>query len=306
MLTLLEQEPPAAPSRATGLLLQLATLAAFATWVYPPLLARVGLAGLAGWLTASPFHRFALMPVLLALALLSRSNQVRVRQQRLREAWEPFAQSIGARMVEAPTALEQGVWRGGPTIQAELSGGRVTYEVVREPSQAWTRARVEVAATGGLGFQLSAPGPGDRAVRKAMGPLLGLALSMALPRAAGSREREALARLGFVAGPEISTGIPDLDAVVSLRTGDPGAARRLMAASGLQGALLGLASGARGWDWSLVPAGVPGAGLMEVKLPGVVADTERLRAVHHLLRAALDHFDSEGSQPSLGIAAGGR
>src|SRR5512147_419200 len=100
MLTLSEQATPVAPSRVTGALLQLATFAAFAAWLYPPLLEHVGLAGLAGWLTANPLHRIAVMPVLLVLTMIAGASQMRVRQQRRREAWEPFAQSIGAQVID--------------------------------------------------------------------------------------------------------------------------------------------------------------------------------------------------------------
>ena len=172
------------------------------------------------------------------------------------------------------------------------------------PEEAWTRTRVDVAAAGGLAFRLTAPGAAGRMALKVTAPLMRLGISITVSRSRGSHEPEEISSLRYAGGPQVLTGQPDLDAAVSLRAGDPEAARRLLAAPGVQGPLLRLASSVHGWDWSLVAGEAPGSGRMELRVPGTESDPERLRAVRDLMRAALDHLDSEAVRSSSQVATG--
>jgi hypothetical protein len=288
-MTLPDSAPPPPPPRAAHAALILITLAAFAVWIYPPLLDHVGLEALARWMTANLLHRVVLMPGLLVLSMLSGASQRRTAHARRRESWQPFAEAIGGRLQEAPDQIADGVWQGGPTIETEMPGGRVTYETVREGDRAWTRARATLASTEGLAFQVLGPQAGRRFLVSMLAPLQALALSQAAARARGDEARRAIAALSFLSHPEVPTGQPDLEVMVSLRTNQPEEARRLLAAPGLCGALHRLAAGARGWQWSLVPD-AEGTGLMEFRFAGVETDVDRLRAAHDLLRETLDYL----------------
>ena len=277
-----------APPRAANAALTLLTLAAFAAWIYPPMLDWVGLGALARWMSASALHRIALMPVLLLLTLLAQGSQTRARRAARRESLRPFADAVGGRLVEVPDSLDHGFRHGGPAIEAQTPNGRITHETVREGNRAWTRARATVPAVDGLGFQLVGPQAGRRLL-SLLAPLQGMAVSMAAARASDPMARQAIAALSFLGGPEVPTGQPDLDVMVSLRTNHPEEARRLLAAPGLCSALHRLAACARGWVWSLVPDGAGGA-LMEIRFAGIETDGDRLRAAHDLARETLGYF----------------
>lgn len=283
------ESPPQAPSRAANAVLGLLTLAAFVAWIHPPLLDSIGLEALARWMMASTLHRIAVMPVLLVLTLISGGSQRRVGRATRLESWQPFADAIGGRIVEAPDRLTDGLWHSGPTVEAEIPGGRVTYETVRDHDRSMTRVRAIVPAPDGLAFQMIGPQTGRRLLSAMLAPLQRLAISMAAAHTPNPEAQRAIAALSFLGHPEVPTGQPDLDVMVSLRTNRPDQARLLLAAPGLCGALHRLATGARGWQWSLVPDG-QGAGLMEFRFAGVESDGERLRAAHDLVRETLDYL----------------
>lgn len=140
-----------------------------------------------------------------------------------------------------------------------------------------------------MAFQVIGPRAGRRLLGSMLAPLQGLAVSLAAASARTPEAQRVMAALSFLAHPEVPTGQPDLDVMVSLRTNHAEDARRLMAAPGPCSALHRLAGCARGWVWSLVPDGT-GGGLMEIRFGRVETDGDRLRAAHDLLREALDHL----------------
>jgi len=270
-------------------LVQIMGIALFVAWMWPPLLGYVGLEPVARWMSASMLHRIALMPVLLVVTVIAHTTQRSQRSARQWDSWEPFAHSVGGELLEAPPRIEAGMWLGGPTLRVQLQNGPLTYEVVRQGDEVRTRVRTRVENTGGLAFHLAGPQPGRRAMEKVALPLARAAFAIARAEAKNPEQRGLIERLSFLSSPGIPTGQSELDGAVSLHASDAEAARQLLAAPGVCGALHRLML-VQGWSWSLAADGTAGAGLMELQLPGVERELEHLQAVHELMREAVDYF----------------
>src|SRR5437867_221825 len=76
-------------------------------------------------------------------------------------------------------------------------------------------------APDGLAFQVIGPQTGRRLLSAMLAPLQSLAISMAAAHTPNPEAQRAIAALSFLGHPEVPTGQPDLDVMVSLRTNRP-------------------------------------------------------------------------------------
>jgi hypothetical protein len=265
--------------------------ALIAFWVYPRLLDFVGGESVAQWLLDHTWVRVLGIPPLGLLGLISAFEPINPRK---RAARQELAAEVGGTLVELGDLDTMSGIPDGPGLRVPLGRWSMVVTTWTRKGDVRTVASVRVKTLSPFSFVARGSGREPKMMRNLQQFAVAHSLRHMTKHAKDPRVAAAATSLGYLTEPPITTGDDALDRTVVLRADVPDTARALLTAAGMPPAIAELNAKTRRWDWTFYPTSVAGVAEMRLECPGTMKDSDTLRVVQALMKAALEKMDRAG------------